>query len=251
MIPHGSFPSVGRLLRTGRAEGAWNMAVDEILLENPTDAMVFRLYGWTPATLSLGYFQSENERQGHLASLGCPLVRRTSGGGAILHDQELTYSLIISRKQGLHLDTKWVYDLVHDSLREVLRSAGIPVESCVREWHPQNEPAFLCFQRHCVGDLLLGPHKVVGSAQRRSTQAVLQHGSILLCRSPQAPELPGILDLVSTELTPEQLEQNWPDELASRLGVEWHPDEMTDEERVWADERRAGKFAAGSWTSRR
>ncbi len=89
LIPH---PSSFLLLLDPPAPGAWNMAVDEALLE---DAALerrcwLRFYRWQEPTLSLGYFQSYADRRQHPASSGCPAVRRTSGGGAILHDAEVT-----------------------------------------------------------------------------------------------------------------------------------------------------------------
>src|SRR5687767_6703039 len=86
-----------RLIIDPPAEGSWNMAVDEALLESAADSgeITLRFYEWSRATLSLGYFQSHAERSGHTASLACPMVRRSTGGGAIVHDQELTYSLVV------------------------------------------------------------------------------------------------------------------------------------------------------------
>jgi len=86
-----------RVIFDSAGDGAWNMAVDQALLMSAEqDGMVtLRLYAWAQPTLSLGYFQKHADRQLHTASATCPLVRRRSGGGAILHDQELTYSLAI------------------------------------------------------------------------------------------------------------------------------------------------------------
>src|SRR5688572_3671775 len=83
-----------RLIIDPPARGAWNMAVDELLLEEACrGARALRLYQWSEATLSLGYFQAAAERTEHTASRDCPLVRRASGGGAIVHHRELTYCL--------------------------------------------------------------------------------------------------------------------------------------------------------------
>lgn len=243
----------GRLLLQGSAAGGWNMAVDEVLLEHSQPGTVcMRLYGWEPATLSLGYFQAVSERAGHEPSLACPLVRRASGGGAILHDRELTYSLVVPRSNGGHLDTQWVYDLVHDSLRSALRALGIETEKCTEETRtdPQ-DPHFLCFQRHCPGDLLMGPHKVVGSAQRRSRDAVLQHGSILLGKSPYAPELPGITDLAPDRFSLDSFQAQWLQSVAERLALEWRKDNLTAQEAGWVKEKQVGKFASANWTNRR
>src|SRR5688572_19512152 len=79
------------------ASGPWNMAVDEALLHSTAEGgqATLRFYTWEEPTLSLGHFQTLAEREQHQASLACPLVRRASGGGAILHDIELTYSICL------------------------------------------------------------------------------------------------------------------------------------------------------------
>src|SRR5688500_9559950 len=84
-----------RVITDPPASGAWNMAVDEALLESAATGSVatLRFYEWHEPTLSLGYFQPAADREQHAASRACPLVRRASGGGAIVHDRELTYSL--------------------------------------------------------------------------------------------------------------------------------------------------------------
>ena len=86
-----------RLLRHEPAAGAWNMAVDEVLLDRAQDhaAPCLRVYGWSEPTLSLGYFQTYSDRQQHAASQNCAAVRRLTGGGAILHDDEITYSVLL------------------------------------------------------------------------------------------------------------------------------------------------------------
>ncbi len=86
-----------RLLIDPPGAGAWNMAVDEMLLEwsAAQGGCCLRLYGWREATLSLGYFQEYADRAGHGPSRNCPVVRRLTGGGAIVHDAELTYSLVV------------------------------------------------------------------------------------------------------------------------------------------------------------
>src|SRR3954464_5256758 len=80
-------------------DGAWNMALDEALLHRAeTDGMAtLRFYGWREPTLSLGYFQQHADRALHPASENCTLIRRASGGGAILHDRELTYSIALPK----------------------------------------------------------------------------------------------------------------------------------------------------------
>src|SRR5687767_3136581 len=107
-----------RLLIDLPASGAWNMAVDEVLLETAAagGGAALRLYAWEAPTLSLGYFQAAADRTQHSASQECPLVRRSSGGGAIVHDQELTYSLALPQHGPHKPSAAELYDLVHESL---------------------------------------------------------------------------------------------------------------------------------------
>ena len=85
-----------RLILDEPSSGAWNMGVDEALREwaETAGGLGLRFYQWAPATLSLGYFQTHRSRALHAGSAQLPLVRRASGGGAIVHDRELTYSLV-------------------------------------------------------------------------------------------------------------------------------------------------------------
>lgn len=198
-------PLCRTLLDTPRC-GVWNMAIDEVLLERAAaeDRAHLRIYRWAEPTVSLGYFQGVAERDAHPPSGCCPIVRRPTGGGAIVHDLEITYALALpgawppsQRRQ--------LYRAVHASLAEVLRDLGLAVSVYAgsRE-RPSAADAFLCFQRRQAGDVVVGKCKIIGSAQRRGNQALLQHGSILVKKSAFAPELPGIEDLSAAHLTDEE-----------------------------------------------
>ncbi len=119
--------TVCRLIVDPPAEGAWNMAVDEALLlaAERDGAAWLRFYTWREPTLSLGYFQNHADRQLHAASANCKLVRRASGGGAILHDRELTYSIALPSKHPLARRAELLYDAAHRSLIETLSQWGI------------------------------------------------------------------------------------------------------------------------------
>lgn len=186
--------------------GPKNMAVDEALLDwsRKLGKPILRFYRWNEPTLSLGYFQKYTERENHRPSLEITAVRRRSGGGAIVHDRELTYSLAappghaFSTKQRLFL-----YQTVHRALIDVLRQTGIDAqlvsEASTKPKYDDKE--FLCFKRFADGDIVSfknqEPIKIVGSAQYRDKYGgVLQHGSLLLDRSVAAPELKGIRQLI-------------------------------------------------------
>lgn len=215
--------------------GAWNMAMDEFLAlrAEKENLPILRLYRWERPTLSLGYFQRYQDRQQHAASVDCPLVRRPSGGGAILHHYEWTYSLALPAGHPLSKDRLRLYHTVHQTLVAWLESLGLSAE--IVEKSPPScgsdtqSCSFLCFQRRTVGDVIVPVRrqcdgkdkeittydneittptvKVVGSAQRRYRQAILQHGSILLARSPFTPELPGVAELLRDVRMPRTYEE--------------------------------------------
>ncbi len=193
--------------------GIDNMALDEALLEaaRHLDTPIFRFYAWKEPTVSLGYFQRLADRKRHPASIDCAVVRRLSGGGAIVHDLELTYCLAVPPGHILANEHRLkLYETVHRAAIGVLADWGIEafLAGDRREWpeRVKNVPVsdkelFLCFQRIAPGDVvveskLFGLVKILGSAQYRDRfGAVLQHGSLLCERSPAAPELPGLHEI--------------------------------------------------------
>ncbi len=147
-----------RLLIDPPATGSWNMALDEAILETAAQLSVatFRLYRWNAPTLSLGYFQKHTDRTEHTESRNAPLVRRSSGGGAILHDQELTYSLTIPAGHQLIGHPEELYKKIHRSLIEMLAEYGVRAKLCKNgSTLRQSEQPFLCFERRATGDVLL------------------------------------------------------------------------------------------------
>jgi lipoyl(octanoyl) transferase len=175
-----------RLLVDAPAGGAWNMAVDEILLEGVaagTTPPTLRFYQWTPACLSLGYFQSVDvvDVDGCRA-LGVGVVRRPTGGRAILHDRELTYSIALPASVlGLDGGVLPSYYRLSLALQDGLRRLGVPAtlapESAARGPTAHGP---VCFDRPSAHEILLHGRKLVGSAQMRRGGGILQHGSILI-----------------------------------------------------------------------
>jgi lipoate-protein ligase A len=254
-----------RLIIDSPSPGTWNMAVDEALLAAAADEDVatLRLYQWSEPTLSLGYFQAHDARHQHAASCGAAVVRRQSGGGAILHDRELTYSLSLPAANRFARQAELLDCAVHEAFVAVLApliAAGKP--GCKLERRGKgsqlsaSEEPFLCFQRQACGDLLLvgdrpPAHKVLGSAQRRSRGAILQHGSLLLEQSPATPELPGLCDLTGTMLTAVQLAAILPAQLAAALDLRLDMCQLPDDLRSAVAEIESRKYAAAAWTNRR
>ncbi len=251
------------------------MAVDEALLhEAAYDGIAtLRFYEWNEPTLSLGYFQEYVERARHPASAAATVVRRQSGGGAILHHHELTYSLALPQKHPLAVDAPSLYNAVHDVIAAVLRdhlpqsdppsairfAKGATVSQFWSDVEKVTEP-FLCFQRRSVGDLVFAAergnraaedHKIVGSAQRRSRGAVLQHGSILLGRSEYAPELAGLCDLCDNTITTTCLTSELSARLPEAVGLEVCERKLSNPCRALAVTLQDDKYGNPAWNQRR
>jgi lipoate-protein ligase A len=179
-------PARWRLLRDAPDDGAWNMAVDEALLDShlegrPVWPVTLRLYGWTPATLSLGKGQAADRvcDLSWLRARGIDLVRRPTGGQAVLHDDERTYAVAGRVRRapfaGGVLET---YRSISRALVDGLASLGVPAKASAG---PAPRPAgAACFALTSAHEIEAGGRKLVGSAQLRRRDAFLQHGSILL-----------------------------------------------------------------------
>jgi lipoate-protein ligase A len=236
------------------APGAWNMAVDEaLLLSDSWPGPTLRFYEWQEPTLSLGYFQALAEREQHAASRSCAIVRRASGGGAILHDRELTYSLVAPVAQRFGDAAAELYDHAHQSLCEVLSDWKIAAHLCAPmvETKQRSEEPFLCFARRSAGDVLFAENKICGSAQRRHQSRVLQHGSLLLAQSPFAPELPGLCELAASSPELGEVRSAWQSRLAHRLQIKTAAAELTATETAQARGICEGKFRSPKWTAKR
>lgn len=231
------------------------MALDESLAESAARGGIctLRFYGWEEPTLSLGYFQMWSDRDRHRGSRRCPLVRRCSGGGAILHDRELTYSLAVPGEHRLAENTEALYHAVHESLIDVLRELGIGGATFFADQaaEPLDPRAFLCFMRRSAGDVVLGANKLAGSAQRRRREAVLQHGSLILQTSSAAPEISGLKQATGVELDARQIIEPWVTRLRERLGLDVASDQLTDVELNRARHLETSRYATEAWNRRR
>ena len=242
-----------RILPYQVATGAEQMALDEALLESvserPEEA-VFRTYGWSEPTLSLGYFQSLGEVSSDPRWQGAAIVRRATGGGAIWHDRELTYALILPRSHPVGGRTETLYHAVHGAISAVLEQLGA---SSRRRGEGRGEAArpFLCFADRDPEDLVVDAIKVVGSAQRRRPRAVLQHGSVLLAASPRVPELPGLAELCGIQVDPAELGRTIATSITSALGLTPREDAVRPVEAERAKALAADVYGHPVWTGKR
>lgn len=253
----GAGPSVVicRILPHSSADGPAHMAMDEALLASVSDdpgAAVLRTYDWSVPTLSLGYFQASAEARLDPRWREVPTVRRPTGGGAIWHDRELTYALIVPRDHPAARRAADLYRAVHGAIAGLLASHGL---AAVRRGEGSrtvlSTRPFLCFTDRDPEDIVVAGHKIVGSAQRRRPGAILQHGALLLAGSEATPELPGLGDLThvatDTHLWSERLQADLP----GQLELLPRPDEPTRAERARAETLRRAVYADPAWTDRR
>lgn len=164
------------LLQSGDGEPAWNMALDEALLESSPQIAkpVLRFYGWTEPAGSFGYSQhfSEVER----VTLLRPLIRRPTGGGLVPHDSDWTYSLIFPPNHSWYsFKAVESYERVHIWIRDAFQKVGVATElssCCIKNIPGQ------CFVGAEKSDLLWHGRKIAGAAQRRTKSGLLIQGSV-------------------------------------------------------------------------
>jgi lipoate-protein ligase A len=169
-----------RVITTWGADPAFNMGLDEALTSSHDAPTTLRFYTWKPDTLSLGYFQKLSDVPGHSGARA--LVRRITGGGAIHHQDELTFSISAAASHPLYVgNVAESYRRVHDALCAALATFGVEPRLCgERPLLSDRDGTGMCFHHSTPLDIAWGDKKGVGSAQRRTKGRVLHHGSIKL-----------------------------------------------------------------------
>ena len=256
-----------RLIVEEPEDGAWNMAVDEAILEAYAGAAhprapTLRLYGWRPAALSLG--RSQRAEGAHdpraLAAAGIGLVRRPTGGAAVLHEFERTYSVVGALGappfSGGAIAT---YRTIAEALRCALMALGvaaIPVEP--RRGAPR-EAGAACFERLGACELAVTGRKLVGSAQARRRGAFLQHGSSPLRSDPSRLALVLGVPVDASRFVDLERARGVPTDAAAldracvfgfeeTFGVRLLPGTLTESEALRAAELRCWKYDSIAWT---
>lgn len=267
-----------RLLITPPAHGAWNMAVDESILEHigrGESISTLRLYAWDPPCLSLGHAQPFSDVDvDRLTQRGWEVVRRTTGGRAILHTDELTYSVIAPanepRVEGSVLES---YNRLAQALLLAVQSLEIPVEMKEHVGHAssvtQSNP--VCFEVPSTYEITVNGKKLIGSAQARKKEGVLQHGSLPLTgdltricqalifesevkREDASKRLLERATTVESALgvgvSWEKAQQAFVHAFEAQLGLSFERGELSESESQRAEELVKEKYAHPSWTER-
>lgn len=169
-----------RFVDTGVNNAALNMAIDEAILDAHLQGAVpptLRVYRWERPTLSLGFLQNF-EKSVDLKKcdeMGIALVRRLTGGRAVLHHHELTYSIVVSERYGIPKSISRSYALLCEGLIAAYKILGLDV--CLAAGENEGT-SNACFSNAGTADLALQGRKIAGSAQFRRNDTLLQHGSL-------------------------------------------------------------------------
>jgi lipoyl(octanoyl) transferase len=266
-----------RLIYTLPACGPWNMAVDESILEHiyrGESIPTLRLYAWEPPCLSLGYAQSFSDvDMTRLKQRGWDIVRRATGGRAILHTDELTYSVTAPtdepRVAGTVLES---YNRLAGALLAAVQDLSLSVEMKEHAPHPASQnPNPVCFEVPSTYEITVGGKKLIGSAQARRKEGVLQHGSLPLTgdlsricdalkfedESARAVAAQRLLDRATTVESAlgrvvdwETAAQAFVRAFEAQLGIQFERGELSASESTRADELVREKYGHASWTER-
>ncbi len=233
------------------------MGLDEALLLETDAPPTLRLYQWQPAGLSIGYFQSSSYFRERPAD--CVLVRRLTGGGAILHDAELTFSLTLANRY-LPGGIAESYRLIHAAVARALDAIGVPsrfphaseTSTTPGSARPQ---APWCFADPTPEDLLShSGKKLLGSAQRRirrPTERILHHGSLVLRTPVATPFCGSVEESIDPAAVLTKLQDALISELSQALGLHPEPGTPTSNEQRRAEQLAEERYANDAFTHRR
>lgn len=178
-------------INSGPCSPSYNMAMDEALLDWHSEGLippVIRFYEWNPATLSIGYFQTVEKEidMDAVKRLGLGFVRRPTGGRGVLHEHELTYSVIVTESYpSMPATVTEAYRVISEGLLLGFQNLGLNAYFSIPNTDEQKEnlkkpKSAVCFDAPSWYELVVEGKKVAGSAQTRQKGVILQHGAILL-----------------------------------------------------------------------
>lgn len=273
--------AVWRVIHSGHRDAYTNMAVDEAIREavgRGTVPPTLRIYGWRPPGVSLGYFQEADEQVDLTAirQRGWDLVRRPTGGRAILHDDEVTYSVCVTEDGLAHGDSVLgSYRELSQGIQRGLELLGIQADLGSKppargELDPAGSKAPpICFTQSTRADMVARGRKIVGSAQVRRDGVILQHGSVpmTLNVADHLAVMPGtgqeddgavlsqaavgVSEVLGRPVSFEELGDALVAGFAEALGVEMQPGQLTETEQARAAQLRSEKYATEQWNIRR
>ncbi|HWR41985.1 lipoate--protein ligase family protein [Sporomusa sp.] len=267
-----------RVINSGIDCGASNMAVDEAILQahaNGQAPPTLRFYGWQPAAVSLGYFQKA-EAEVDLAECqrqGIDVVRRLTGGRSVLHDAELTYSVVVREDEPLIPATITAsYRYFSQGLLAGLKQLGIDAHmtmpTAAYGQTKRRQASAACFDAPSHYEITVQNRKLVGSAQVRKQGVILQHGSILLKFNPQqiasllnlptaetkaavaamlAKRAISVAEAANREVSWAEASEAMLDAFGPALGIDLEPGSLSQQEQATARELAVSKYSQPSW----
>lgn len=275
--------AVWHFVNSGKCTPSFNMALDEALLEwhsRGEIGPVLRFYEWEPATLSIGYFQ-KIDKEIDLEAVkeqGLGLVRRPTGGRGVLHEHELTYSVIVSEQYpGMPETVTEAYRVISGGLLEGFRKLGLHAEFSIPNSKEQSDElkkpkSGVCFDAPSWYELVVEGKKVAGSAQTRQKGVILQHGAILLSLDEDKlislfkfpsdavrervrrglPQRAIAIDrLTDRDVTVEECEAAFSAGFEKALDITLEPLELSDEQLAYVRQLEEQKYANDDWTFKR
>lgn len=269
-------------INTGSKDPYYNMAMDEALLNFVSRGEidpVIRFYTWNPATLSIGYFQ-RLKREIDIEKVkekGYGLVRRQTGGRGVLHDKELTYSVIVPESHPkMPTTVTEAYRVISQGLLEGFKNLGFETYFAVPRSKEEREKlkqprSSVCFDAPSWYELVVEGRKIAGSAQTRQKGVILQHGSILQdidvdelfdlfvfkhdrlknkMKEAFVDKAVAINDISEKHITLNEMEDAFKEGFKEGLQIEFKPLTLTDEQMNEVKELEE-KFRSDEWTYRK
>jgi lipoate-protein ligase A len=255
-----------RLIYSPALPAAWNMAIDEAMLlahEAGLTIPTLRLYRWSPPAISLGLLQRiETINEFACRQLGFDIVRRPSGGGAVLHQHEVTYAIVVDGRicpEGSSVMA--TYRWLAQGLIAGLKRLGVEASLSKQTVPSQQKIVSFCFARLSDADLTVAGLKIGGSAQTRRRQFLLQHGSIPLRLEPKVieqifgwfgkAEFTCLEEILGREVTPDEFAEALVWGLSEALGVSFTVSGLTPTELQLAEILFQRKYSTEEWTRER
>ena len=232
-----------RLIESGELDAYTNMAIDEAIFigrEKLGLPATLRFYGWRPAVVSIGYFQRiEDPSLQEYKRQKLTIVRRFTGGGAIWHRNEITYSLACPTNEFIAFSTiEETQQLVHQAI--ILALQNMRINAWLERKQSKKPDPYFCFVNPAKDDVVEDGQKIVGSAQRRRNRVFFQHGSIKISYESKEEKKDRGRIIDSLILGFEK-----------KFGIRLIPDQLTREEVKLSQELREAKYSTRSWNYRR
>ncbi|MFJ7953415.1 biotin/lipoate A/B protein ligase family protein [Lysinibacillus sp. NPDC096418] len=270
-------------LNSGKCSPSFNMALDEALLDWHSEGLippVIRFYEWEPATVSIGYFQRA-EKDINIEAVraqGLGFVRRPTGGRAVLHEHELTYSIIVTESYPNMPETVTeAYRVLSEGILQGFQNLGMDAYFSVPATEEQladlkKPKSAVCFDAPSWYELVVEGKKVAGSAQTRQKGVILQHGAILLdldeekllsvfnfdseeAKERMRKKLPekavSINSLVKEPVSIEQCVEAFRDGFAKTLQIELKPFTLSEGQLKYVQALEEKKYANDDWNFRK